>query len=97
MNTQALDRKDIEVQDLLAQNAASDLVLQQVRDEGSAALLALRESLGAAHDADRAMLLREMAELQRRSSELRKMAAVEQEAAERRIGEVQVRLRGPRA
>ena len=64
--------------------------LLQVRDEGAASLLSLRESLGAAHDADRALLLREMAELQRRVSGLRRLAAAESEAAEKRVDEVQV-------
>ena len=68
--------------------------MQQVRDEGASALLALRESLGAAHDADRALLLREVAGLQRRTSDLRKMAASEQEAADQRLGEVQVAVPG---
>lgn len=47
---------------------------EQVRDEGSAALLQLREQLGAAHDADRALLLREMAQLQQRIGALRQLA-----------------------
>ena len=83
------------MQDLCAQRAASELVLQQVRDEGAASLLSLRESLGAAHDADRALLLREMAELQRRVSGLRRLAAAESEAAEKRVVEVQVGSRVP--
>lgn len=59
--------------------------LMQVRDEGAAALLAQRQQLEAAHDADRALLLREVSELTSRMGALRQLAARDSEEAEARL------------
>ncbi|GAX83158.1 hypothetical protein CEUSTIGMA_g10584.t1 [Chlamydomonas eustigma] len=86
---QALERMEVDAQDMHAQAAASELLLQQVRDEGAAALLQQREHLSSLHDADRGLLLREMSELQRRINGLRRLAVAEAEASGQRALEAQ--------
>jgi hypothetical protein len=77
-DAQAYDRRESDLQELQAQVAAAELLLSQVRAEGSAALLALREQLSEAHEQDRELLMRELRELQVRPcghSEVCKRAA----------------------
>eukprot|EP00798_Chlamydomonas_sp_ICE-L_P001826 gene1826-33245_t len=60
----------------------------ETKDEGAAALLQLREQLSTAHDADRAILMREMGELQSRVNSIKALSLQESSSAERRILEV---------
>ena len=54
--------------------ATSEMLLQQVKDEGSATMLQLREQMQAAHDADRQLLIAEMQQLQARMTMMRQLA-----------------------
>ncbi|KAG2447331.1 hypothetical protein HYH02_007660 [Chlamydomonas schloesseri] len=84
---QAYERRESDLQELQAQVAAAELLLSQVRAEGSAALLALREQLSEAHEQDRELLMRELRELQARLVATHDLATKDVEAAERRIAE----------
>jgi len=57
---QALELRELEVSECHAQAAAQEMVTQQARDEACASLMAQRQQLDAAHEADRALLLREV-------------------------------------
>lgn len=72
---QALERRELEVQDAQAHAAGAELLLAQAKVDSTAALGALRDQLSSAHDADRALLVREMGELQARIAAVRSMAA----------------------
>ncbi|KAG1664653.1 hypothetical protein FOA52_011790, partial [Chlamydomonas sp. UWO 241] len=89
---QALERRELDVSELQAQMSAAEMVTQQVRDEGTASLLQLRDRLSSAHDADRALLLREMAALQSRVAGLRALVAAESEQSEQRVRSVAATL-----
>ncbi|KAG2494916.1 hypothetical protein HYH03_006851 [Edaphochlamys debaryana] len=85
---QAYERRESDLQELHAQLAAAELLLSQVRAEGSAALLALREQLTETHEQDRQLLMREMRELQSRLDAARDAAAKDLRLAEQRVSEV---------
>lgn len=86
---QELSRRDLEIEEMQAQTNASQLVLQQVKDESAMATLEIRERLSSAHDTDRSLLLRELVEMQRSHEGLRRAMETEAHAAEERILRVQ--------
>ncbi|GFR47835.1 hypothetical protein Agub_g9613, partial [Astrephomene gubernaculifera] len=85
---QAYERRETDLQELQAQVAASELLLSHVKAENSAALLALKEQLGEAHEQDRQLLMREIRELQARLAATRDLASRDVELAEQRVNEI---------
>ncbi|GFH22232.1 uncharacterized protein HaLaN_19662 [Haematococcus lacustris] len=91
---QTVRERELDIQELQAQAAAHELVLQQVRDENAAALMAQRQTLDAAHDDERALFSREINELQSRLSSMRQLAIRDRQDADERLAAVHQSVSG---